>query len=334
VKASPVTLLVLNFNGKHYLKQCLDSLLATDYSNFEVVVVDNGSTDGSKEFIKSNYSSVKLIEHDRNYGYAFGYNLVMDKIGTEYIALINNDIIAEPNWLKQLMVYIEDDDVAAVVPKMKFPDKKRINSAGGSCDIFGNGWNRGNGEIDRGQFNMVQEVFYGNGGALLIKKKVWREVGPFDERYFMYGEDLDWCWRARLKGYKIIYVPQAEIYHYWHGSGGVIVNMLERHSLSTVIKNYSLKNLILIMFAYLKLKFLKSIWLIMHGKAEEKLAVLKGILWNLSNFRDTWRKRVEIQKLRRISDREIQKHMFNGSMELSLWLGKINHPVMNSYKRR
>jgi GT2 family glycosyltransferase len=328
--ASPVTLLVLNFNGKHYMKLCLDSLLATNYPHFEVVVVDNGSTDGSRDFIKSNYPKVKLIEHDRNYGYTLGYNLVIGKIQTEYIALINNDIVAETNWLKELMVHIKDDYVAAVVPKMKFPDKKRINSAGGNCDIFGTGWNRGNGEIDRDQFNVVQEVFYGNGGALLIKKQVWREIGPFDERYFMYGEDLDWCWRARLKGHRIIYVPRAEVYHHWRGSGGAIVNMLERHWLSTVLKNYSLKNLVRIMPRYLALKTLKMIWLIMYGKSDVKFVAIKGFLWNLINFRDTWKKRVQVQMSRKVSDVEICKHMFKRSFELLLGLKKIEHPILTS----
>lgn len=330
----PITVLVLNFNGRKYLKQCLNSLLATDYPNLKIIVIDNGSTDGSAEFITSNYPNVKVIKHDHNYGYARAYNLVIDAIQSEYIVLLNNDILVEPSWLKELVSYAENDDVAAIAPKMKFlHDKTRINAAGGNCDLYGVGWNRGNGEVDMGQYDAVQEVFYGNGAALLVKKKVWREIGPFDERYFMYGEDLDWCWRARLKGYKIIYVPYAEVYHHWRGSGAPMVYLLEKHWLSTILKNYSLKTLILLMSKYLALKGLKAIWLIAHAERHEKLTVLKSILWNLTNLRKSWKKRVQIQMLRARTDVEIQKYMFKGSFELSMWLKKLKHPVLKYYKR-
>jgi len=329
---SPVTLLVLNFNGKAHLKKCLDSLLATNYSRFNVVVIDNGSTDGSAELLKSNYPNVKVIKHRQNYGYAIGYNFVIDTLKDEYIVLLNNDILVKPDWLKELMAYVKNDGVAAVAPKMKFlHNKTLINAAGGSCDIYGVGFNRGNGEVDMKQYDVVQEVFYGNGGALLIKKRVWREIGSFDERYFMYGEDLDWCWRARLKGYKIIYVPHAKVYHRWRGSGGSMVTLLEKHWLSTILKNYGLKTLIKIMPKYLALKALKTLWLITHVKSSERFAFIHAILWNLLNLRGTWRKRVQIQTSRRLPDAEIQKHMFKRSFELLLGLGKLKHPILDYY---
>jgi len=329
---SPVTILVLNFNGKAHLKKCLDSLLTTNYPHFNVFVIDNGSTDGSVEFLKSNYPSVKVVKHHHNYGYALGYNLVIDKIENEYMVLLNNDILVKPDWLKELIAYIKNEDVAAVVPKMKFLHNRTwINAAGGSCDIYGVGLNRGNGEVDMEQYDIVQEVFYGNGGALLIKKRVWREIGPFDERYFMYGEDLDWCWRARLKGYKIIYVPHAEVYHHWRGSGGSMVTLLERHWFSTILKNYSFKTLIKIMPKYLALKAMKTMWLITHAKSSVKFAVMHAILWNLLNLRGTWRKRVHIQTLRKLPDSEIQKQMFKRSFELLLGLGKLKHPILDYY---
>jgi len=329
-----VTVLVLNFNGRKYLKECLNSLLATDYPRLKIIVIDNGSTDGSAEFLRVNYPDVKVIKHNYNFGYARAYNLVIERTQSEYIVLLNNDVLVEPGWLKELVSYAEKAEVAAATPKMKFlHDKTRINAAGGNCDMYGVGWNRGNGERDTGQYDAVQEVFYGNGGALLIKKGVWREVGAFDERYFLYGEDVDWCWRARLKGYKIIYVPHAEVCHHWRGSGGAMVYLLERHWLSTVLKNYSLKTLIQMMPKYLALKTLKAIWLIAHAELREKLTVLSGILWNLSNLRESWKKRVHIQMSRTATDGEIQKQMFKGSFELSVWLKKLKHPISESYRR-
>jgi hypothetical protein len=329
-----VTLLVLNYNGKKYLPSCLDSLLKTNYPKFEVVVIDNCSLDNSVDFIKMNYPNVRVIKNNENLGYACAINSAMDIIKSEYVVFLNNDIVVKPEWLKQLIPFIKVSNVAAVNPKILFlSNKKIINAAGGSCDIYGVGWNRGNGEFDNGQFEAVEEVFYVNGTAMLTKKSVWKDVGAFDERYFLYGEDLDWCWRARLKGYKLLYVPSAKIYHRWRGSKGLIIEFLERHWLASFLKNYSFKTICILFSKYLVLKFLKAIWLMKNGRGfREKFAVFDGFLWNLVNFKGTWFKHLLVQTSRRVSDEEIQKCMYKGSFELSVWIGKIEHPLARQFK--
>lgn len=329
-----VTLLVLNYNGRKYLPSCLDSLLKTDYPHFKVIVIDNSSLDDSVEFVKKNYANVMLVQNDKNLGYACAINSAMEIVESEYVVFLNNDIVVEPDWLRQLIPLILMKDVAAVNPKILFLDNaKIINSAGGNCDVYGVGWNRGNGEFDNGQYDAVEEVFYVNGTAMLTKKSVWKDVGAFDERYFLYGEDLDWCWRARLKGYKLLYVPSARIYHQWRGSKGSITEFLERHWLASFIKNYSLKTICLLLPKYLILKILKALWLIKNGKGfREKFVVFQAFLWNLANFEDTWIKHMLVQASRKISDEEIQKRMYKGSFELSLWVGKIKHPLARQFK--
>lgn len=329
-----VTLLVLNYNGKKYLPLCLDSLFKTRYPRFDVIVIDNCSADDSVDFIKKNYPKVKIIQNNENLGYARAINLAMKIVDSKYVVFLNNDIIVEADWLKQLIFYVMVRDVAAVNPKIVFlGDKKVINAAGGCCDVYGVGWNRGNGEFDKGQYDSVEEVFYVNGAAMLTRKDVWRDVGPFDERYFLYGEDLDWCWRARLKGYKLLYVPYARIYHQWRGSRGSIIEFLERHWLASFLKNYSLKTICILFPRYLILKFLKAIWLMKNGRGfHEKFAVFQGFLWNLVNFKDTWLKHLHVQASRRVSDEFVQKCMYKGSFELSMWIGKIEHPLARQFK--
>jgi GT2 family glycosyltransferase len=329
-----VTLLVLNYNGKKYLPLCLDSLLKTHYPRFEIIVIDNCSSDDSVEFVKKNYPSVKIIQNSKNLGYACAINSALELVESEYVAFLNNDIVVEPDWLRQLVLYTSVSEVAAVNPKILFlGNEKIINAAGGSCDIYGVGWNRGNGEFDKGQYDMVKEVFYVNGTAMLTRKSVWKEVGAFDERYFLYGEDLDWCWRARLKGYKLLYVPSARIYHQWRGSRGPIIEFLERHWLASFLKNYSFKTICILFPRYLILKFLKAIWLMKNGRGlREKFAVFQGFLWNLVNFKGTWLKHLLVQVSRKVSDKEIRRCMYKGSFELSVWVGKIKHPLAKQFK--
>ena len=332
MKLPLVTLLILNYNGMRYIKNCLDSVLATAYPNFRVAVIDNASTDGSAEFIEESYPEIMLIKLKKNYGFAKAYNLALRSISSEYVALLNNDIEVEPSWLKKLIFYMEKDEkVAAANPKMLFiQDRRRINAAGGCCDIYGVGWNRGNGEIDRGQYDKVQEVFYANGAAMLIRERAWKEVGPFDERYFLYGEDLDWCWRARLKGYKILYVPEAKIYHYWRASSGKIIPLLEKHWTASLLKNYSLNTLMLLIPKFIAIKTLKTLWLIKNGETlNEKTAIIESFLWNLRNLRKTLEKRKGIQLGRKITDKELMEKMYKGSFELSLWLGRMKHPILS-----
>lgn len=331
MKFPQVTLLILNYNGIQYIKNCLYSVLATNYPNFQVTVIDNASTDGSAEFIEENYPEVKLIKFKENYGFAKAYNLALKSVKSKYIGLLNNDIEVEPDWLEKLIFHMEKDEkVAAANPKMLFiQDRKRINAAGGCCDIYGVGWNRGNGERDKGQYDKVEEVFYANGAAMLIREKAWREVGPFDERYFLYGEDLDWCWRARLKGYKILYVPEAKVYHFWRASSGKIISLLEKHWAASILKNYSLKTLVTLMPRFIILKTLKGLWLVKNGKTlNEKTAVIESFLWNMKNLRKTLEKRQKIQIERKITDEAITEKMFRGSFELLLWCGVLRHPIL------
>jgi len=325
-----ITVLVVNYNGKKYLEQCLNSLLTVEYPKLKVVVLDNASTDNSIEFVRKNYPNIETIQFDKNMGYAGAINLAMESVESEYVAFLNNDIIVEPNLLRHLISYMNMKRVAAVNPKiLSLNNKEVINAAGGICDIYGLGWNRGIDELDSGKYDVVEEVFYAIGAVLLTKKDVWNDVGPFDERFFMYGEDLDWCWRARVKGYRILYVPSARIYHYWHGSGGSMIKFLENYWLASFLKNYSLKTILVLIPRYLSLKFLEAIWLMKNRKdINEKFAVFRSFLWNLVMFRDTWARHLLVQASRRVSDKEIQKYMYKGSFELAAWTGKIKHPLL------
>jgi GT2 family glycosyltransferase len=332
-----VSVLILNYNGRHHLESCLSSVLNTGYPDLEVLMIDNGSKDDSIEFVGKNFPSVRIVKNSENLGFARGYNSGVEESRGEYLFFLNNDVEIDRNCISHLLKRIQREDVACVSPKMKlYYDRGRINAAGGACDIYGIGWNRGNGELDIGQYDREEEVFYAIGGAMMMKRRVWRVVGSFDERYFAYAEDLDWCWRARLLGYAIVYVPDAIIYHKWRSSftkRDEMIFLTEKHWLSNLMSNYRSRTLTNIMPKYLALRLLKLLWIAREGTAQELIAMIKALLWNLTNLRSTIKKRRFIQAIRKVDDKQIQKVMLSSSFELMLLFKKLHHWILSEHSQ-
>ncbi len=245
VNQMKVHVIVLNYNGLEHLEACLGSLEKQTFQDFEVILADNGSTDGSIDFAKDNFPKVKIIEYKKNHGFAKGNNLAMEeaiKEGADYIALLNNDTEVGENWLKELVGVIESDPhIGACTSKMLlFDDRNKINSGGGVVNYTGHSWPAGLFEEDVGQFKkrMVDSPC---AGAILFRRKVLDEVGLFDEDYFAYHEDTDLSWRMRLAGYKNYFVPMAGGVHLW-GKGSSTGRFARSYYQHVSIWKYFLKH--------------------------------------------------------------------------------------------
>jgi len=217
-----VTIVTVNYNGKKFLAECMDSLKALEYpeGGFEVVMVDNASSDGSSDFIRENYPWVKLIVTDRNLGFAGGNNVGMKLSEGDFVALVNNDTKVDPAWLIEMVKVAESDPrVGIATSKMLFMDRPNIINNAGSF-VLPNGWgsDRGFEQEDKGQFEVVEEVFSACGASMLLRKSMLDEIGLFDESFFCYYEDVDLSWRARLAGWKIVYTPLSFLYHKHSGT--------------------------------------------------------------------------------------------------------------------
>lgn len=248
--ATPVTIVILNWNGKSYLQQFLPSVLATAYPAFEVLVVDNGSFDDSLDFMAESYPQVRVLPLDKNHGFTTGNNLALPHVHTPYYVLLNNDVEVHPDWLGPLVALMDADPaVAAVQPKLLSYQQRDhfeyAGAAGGYVDMFGYPFTRGRlfdtNELDEGQYEDVHPLMWTTGACMLVRKAVTDRIGLFEDRYFAHMEEIDFCWRANNHGYKVLYQPRSVA---WHLGGGTLPKsnprktfLNARNSLATLLKN-------------------------------------------------------------------------------------------------
>lgn len=230
---------ILNWNGKNYLERFLPGLIASvKDDDAEVIVADNASTDGSQEWLKANYPDIWLIQLDRNYGFTGGYNRAFehviagpqgaaDYVVPEFFLLINSDVEVSEGWFYPLQEWMEyHPDCAACAPKLLSYDNKDefeyAGAAGGYLDMFCFPFCRGRVmsriEVDEGQYDDPYEILWGSGACLMVRSTVWKDLGGLDESFFAHMEEIDFCWRARLAGHKVCYVPRSSVYHVGGGT--------------------------------------------------------------------------------------------------------------------
>ena len=216
MSAAPrVLLIVVNWNGRAYLEDCLSSLAALDYADFTVVVVDNASTDGSLDFVRECFPKVELICSPHNLGYGGGANLALRTCRAEVAVVLNTDISVPPDWLARLIAPLMDDPTIGIAgSKLYYPGGQTLQHAGGYITAP-QAWpgHYGLHDEDQGQHDVLRDVDYVIGAALAVKRTTLEQIGLFDEGYFLYYEDVDLCLRARRAGQRVVYIPDAWLTH-------------------------------------------------------------------------------------------------------------------------
>lgn len=216
-----IGIIIVNYNGKHLLEKNLQSVVDTEYEDFEIIVVDNASVDGSIEYLRKNFPIVKIVESKDNLGFGRGNNLgVKEYPNFDAYLFLNNDVSVPEDWLGKLVVTLQEkNDAGAVGPKILYSkeklgnDRRIINSAGIYVDKHFMPYDRFDKEEDNSKFNVVEEVDAIMGGAFLIRRDVFEKTGGFNPKMFLYYEDIDLSLRIRDLGYKIYYNGNAEVYH-------------------------------------------------------------------------------------------------------------------------
>ncbi|MBT8398886.1 MAG: glycosyltransferase family 2 protein [Rhodothermia bacterium] len=217
-----VSIIVVSWNAVDLLREFMPTVAATDYPDFEIILADNASEDGSAQWVQNNLPDIRIVRHDRNYAFCGGNNRAYPYATGEYVVFLNNDVKVEPDWLRPLVKQMESDkSIAAIQPKvLSYRQQDRFEyagAAGGFLDRFGYPFARGRiffkTEIDRGQYDDFRDVFWATGAAMMIRRSAVDEVGLFDEAFVMHMEEIDLCWRLHRAGLRVAVEPQSVVYH-------------------------------------------------------------------------------------------------------------------------
>lgn len=333
---STTSIVILNWNGKHYLEKFLRELeLNSDIPGVSIVIADNGSTDGSVDYLRRSHPNVRIMEFDRNYGFTGGYNRAFKAIDTDYFLLLNSDIQVSEGWLEPLVRNMDSNpNVGICMPKIRSfsepQDFEYAGACGGFIDIFGYPFCRGRIlskiETDKKQYDQDREIFWASGAALMIRSELFKSLGGLDESFFAHMEEIDLCWRAKLAKWQVWVYPESVVYHV---GGGTLPNnspkklyLNYRNNLLMLYKNLPSEVLYLILITRMILDGFSAIVYLMQGKGKYFLSVLNA-------HRDFWKMK---RSTERGKDCTRLSCVYRGSIILSFFCSRLKLRFSNIEK--
>jgi GT2 family glycosyltransferase len=300
-----VSVVVVCWNSKQHLRTCLEALHRQTYPNVEVIMVDNGSTDGSREYVESAHPWVRVHAIDRNVGYAPANNVGFRVATGEYLVVLNPDTEVEPGFVSELVAAIDQEGVGLATSHICFfDDRDRVNACGNDIHLTGIGTCRGLGQ-PAGAFDAPARVASVSGCAFMIRRDVLERIGGFDDDYFTYVEDTDLSLRANLAGYRIAYAPRSIVYHkYALRMTPQKFYFIERNRRLTLLKNFRWGTLVVLLPALVLTGLLMWTYAVIHGPSFVR-AKLRAHAWIYRNWSLVMEKRRRTQALRKVGDREV-----------------------------
>jgi GT2 family glycosyltransferase len=313
-----VTVVIPNWNGKRFLKLCLGSLRDQSFTDFETLLVDNGSTDDSRSFVEEHFPEVQVIPLGENRGIAAAFNAGIKASKTKYVVLLNNDTEQDQDWLGALVRAADSHPEAGLFASklVDFHDRRVLDGAGDAMRLSGLPYRLGHGERDRGRFDTPGYVFGACAAAALYRKDMLDDVGLFDEDFVSYCEDGDLSFRAQLAGYRCYYVPGAVVYHMGSASTGgkrspTATRLGTRNSFSLLVKNLPLSVVPHVLPFFVLGQLARLFTAAATGSLRAHLEGLAGALRHLPLMLG---KRAGIQKWKRTSDAEVRRLLRESSL--------------------
>lgn len=330
-----VSIIVLNYNSKKFIQTCIESILQSCYPDFEVVLVDNNSNDGSLELVRTifgNDKRIRIICNMENYGYAKGNNIGIKHAKGDYVVIINPDVrIDDRLWLKKLVdVMLTDESIGIAAPSILSYDSENVQATGMGflypfCSVFALHKNWSYSALLK-KCPRPFPVFVAGGECMIVRKDLLDRIGLFDATYFMYYEEVDLCWRAWIGGFRVIAVPTSVVHHYGAGSTDVNKNYpivaycYARNCTRTVLKNAGNKHIFVLLISAQLLGLAGKLYILLRsGRAEGLYQYLRALWSNLKSLPEIMVQRKEIQRrVRRVDDDEylgkVVRHLSVGEM--------------------
>jgi GT2 family glycosyltransferase len=324
LKTDPlVSIIIVNYNGKSYLEKCLFSLNKVTYPQFEIILVDNCSSDDSIDFVKMHYPSILIIELEKNFGFAYPNNIGAKNAKGELLLFLNNDTYVEPNFLDYLVNAINTNSKVAVCQSLLLKPDKTVDSSGDFIDTMGISYS------SKTKVEKNYEILSAKGACMMIKKEIFKKLNGFDEHFFITFEDVDLGWRVWILGYKVIVVSKSVVYHY----GGKTIDSLRsevmfhgyKNQIIMKLTNFELYNSLKSLTKFSLIYGLRElqIWLDFKLKGKTKIpitqyddslslkpnfkAIVKTIVWLSKNQRYLWNKRSQVKSQRVLSTKDLIK---------------------------
>lgn len=318
-----VSIIIVNFNGKTYLKKCLESLSKINYEKYEIIIVDNNSTDGSLESIEQSYPNIKIKKLEKNFGFAYPNNRGVELAKGKFILFLNNDTIVDPDFINKLLVPFENDPEVGICQSLLLKPTGEIDSSGDFIDSIGIAFS------SKIKSKKTHKIFSAKGASMIIKKEIFEKLGGFDEKFFLTFEDVDLGWRTWMLGYKVLISPDSIVHHLGSHTIKKINSDISFHGtknqISMKITNFelieSIKSLFLF-FLFYGTKEIK-IWLDYKTKGKTQIhstnyedvialkpnfkAIFRALIWLLCNMSYLYKKRNSISKTRKYTTKQLKK---------------------------
>ena len=303
-----VSIIILNYNAGDLLLNCVESVFGTNYENFEVIVVDNVSTDSSHRKCKEKFDKIRLIQNSKNYGYCEGNNIGIRKAKGEFLVILNPDTIVESNWLDELLKAYSKFGEGLYQPKiLSLYEKDVLQSTGNMIHLFGFGFARDKGVVDKYQFEKIEKIGYASGTCLFTSSKVLKKIGLLDPFLFLYHDDLDLGWRAAQLGINSYFVPSTAIFHaesYMLKWSSKKFFWLERNRKYCILTHFSKDTYKKIRFSLMLVDFFVWIFYISKGFVGAKIKAELDIKKNRKHIEEKY---FELENKKSVQDAELIK---------------------------
>ena len=308
-----ISIVILNYNAGNLLIDCVDSIQKSNYKKFEIIVVDNISKDKSHRKCKEKFPNIKLIENSENLGYCEGNNVGLRIANGEFVVILNPDTIVDPSWLSELLFAYKKNGDGIYQPKfLASTDHTMLLSTGNMIQIFGFGYSRAKGDIDKKQYENFEKINFPSGTCIFTSKKIIEKIGLFESFLFAFHDDFELCWRGALIGINSFYVPTAIVYHPIEGYSfkwsPLKFKLLERNRKYCLLTLYSRSTFYKMIPGLLLVDIAVLFFYLSKGLGKMKIEADIEILKNLGKINDKYKRN---QEKRKIADRELIKQFKN-----------------------